>query len=307
VQSSQSGSLFLPAAYAELEFKPIRNFRIIPGLRVDFDSATSAWDVAPRVVARYDLYNGRRRTTLKAGWGIFDQPPQPMETDPKLGQMGLVSNRAVQYDVGIEQEFTRTIDMTVDGFYKSFENIVEAGSGNSGSGFAYGVELLLRYKPDNHFFGWISYTFSRSERRTSPDDPLYLFQYDQTHILTVLGSYHWGKGWRIGGRFRLVSGPLYTPSTAGAFDASVGSQLGVAAYPPYGSRLPLFWAFDIRADKTWTVKVLKREMKISAYIDIENLFNASDPQGVTYNFNYTQSANINGLPILPILGVRGEL
>jgi len=307
VQSSQSGSLFLPGAYAELELKPVRDLRILGGVRADFDSATSAWDVAPRVVARWDIFSGLRRTTLKAGWGIFDQPPTPMETDPKLGQTGLVSNRAVHYDVGLEQEFTRQIDVSVDAFYKSFENLVESGTGNSGSGFAYGAELLLRYKADKHFFGWLSYTISRSERRTSSNDPLYLFQYDQTHILTILGSYHWGKGWRLGARFRLVSGDLYTPSVAGAFDASVGSQLGVAAYPPYGQRLPLFWAFDIRGDKTWTVRVFKREMKISAYIDIENLFDASDPQAVEYNFNYTQSAYINGLPILPIIGLRGEL
>jgi hypothetical protein len=307
VQSSQSSSLFLPGAYADLELKPVRDLRLLGGARADFDSATSVWDVAPRIVARYDLRSGLRRTTLKAGFGIFDQPPTPMETDPKLGQTGLVSNRAVHYDVGLEQEFTRQIDMSVDVFYKSFENLVEAGGGNSGSGFAYGAELLLRYKPDKHFFGWISYTISRSERQTSADTPLYLFQYDQTHILTVLGSYHWGKGWRLGARFRLVSGPLYTPTTAGAFDASVGSQLGVAAYPPYGQRLPLFWEVDVRADKTWTVHVLKREMKISAYIDIENLFDANDPQAVQYNFNYTQSSFVNGLPILPIIGLRAEL
>ncbi|HEX4517472.1 MAG TPA: hypothetical protein VH054_28195, partial [Polyangiaceae bacterium] len=82
---------------------------------------------------------------------------------------------------------------------------------------------------------------------------------------------------------------------------------GVSAYPPNGQRLPLFWEVDVRADKTWIVHVLKREMRISAYIDIENLFNANDPQAVQYNFNYTQSANINGLPILPIIGLRGEL
>ena len=313
VQSVQSGSLFLPAAYAELEVTPFRNFRVIPGVRLDFDSATSDWDFAPRIVARYDLFHGFRKTTLKGGAGVFDQPPTPFQTDPKLGEVGLSSNRAIHYDVGVEQEFTRQIDMSVDGFYKSFQNIVEVGNPgplggpNSGSGFAYGVELLLRYKPDNHFFGWISYTLSRSERQTSPSQPLQLFEYDQTHILTILGSYKWGKGWRIGGRFRIVSGDLYTPTNAGAFDASVGEQLGVAAVPAYGQRLPLFWAFDIRADKTWTFRAWKREAKFSMYIDIQNLFNASDPQGLTYNFNYTQSAYINGLPILPIIGLRGEL
>ena len=35
--------------------------------------------------------------------------------------------------------------------------------------------------------------------------------FDQTHILTILGSYRLGHGWEFGARFRLVSGNLVTP------------------------------------------------------------------------------------------------
>src|SRR5690606_20709929 len=50
------------------------------------------------------------------------------------------------------------------------------------------------------------YTLSRSERRANPDDAQRLFDFDQTHIASILGSYQLGAGWELGARFRLVSG-----------------------------------------------------------------------------------------------------
>jgi hypothetical protein len=302
VQSRGSGTLFLPAAYAELELVPWLGTRLVPGVRADYDSATKALDVAPRLTVRQDLRSDFPRTTLKGGAGLFYQPPTVLETAPNYGQAGLVSNRAQQYDIGFEQEFTERIELSTDVFYKAMDDLVVAGSGNSGTGYAYGVEWLLRYKPDEHFFGWLSYTLSRSERRNLPGQPYYRFQYDQTHILTVVGSYKLGRGWQVGARFRLVSGDPYTPTDAGAYDATIGAQQGVAAFPPYGARLPLFEQLDARVDKTWTFT----HWKFSAYLDVQNVYNASNPVSLTYSYNYAQQSTVNGLPILPILGLRAE-
>ncbi len=234
--------------------------------------------------------------------GVYDQPPNPLDTDPRLGQEGLRSNRSIQSEFGVDQEFTRQVDLSVDVFYKWMDRLVVSGEGNAGTGFAYGVEWLLRYKPDERFFGWLSYTLSRSERRDVPGEPYTLFQYDQTHVLTLIGSYALGRGWRLGARFRFGSGDLYTPSSTGAFDATVGGQLGVSAFPPYGSRLPLFEQLDLRLDKVWTWQ----HFKLNWYLDLENAYSANNPLGVVYNYNYTKSDSISGLPILPIVGIRGE-
>jgi hypothetical protein len=161
---------------------------------------------------------------------------------------------------------------------------------------------LLRYKADKRFFGWLSYTLSRSERRDTSSESYRLFQYDQTHVLTVLGSYKLGRGWQLGGRFRLTSGNLYTPNSTGAYNASVGSQLAVADYPAYGSRMPLFHQLDIRADKTWNFQA----WALSAYLDLQNAYYHKNAEGVSYNYNYTQSSIVSGLPILPSFGLRAE-
>jgi hypothetical protein len=190
----------------------------------------------------------------------------------------------------------------VDGFYKAFSNQVVAGAGNAGRGDAYGIEAFLRYKDDGRFFAWLSYTLSRSERRDLPTGPMSLFQYDQTHALTLVGSYRLGGGWQLGGRFRLTSGSLYTPSSFGSFDDAAGSQMPALGYPPFGQRLPFFQQVDLRADKTWSFA----GWKLTGYLDVQNVYAAPNPQGVSYNYNFTQSKYSVGLPIVPSFGLRGE-
>jgi TonB family protein len=299
---ASSGLLSLPAFYSEWELTPWRGARIVPGFRADYDSATGRWDLGPRINLRQDLTHGFPRTTLKGGVGIYDQPPTPLQTEPTYGQLGLSSNRSTHYDLGIEQELTSKIDISVDGFYKSFSNQVVAGLGNSGSGDAYGAEVFLRYKDDGRFFGWLSYTLSKSKRRSLPGEALSLFQYDQTQALTLVGSYKLGNGWQLGARFRLSSGFLYTPSSFGALDAAAGSQMPADGYPPYGQRLPLFQQLDLRLDKTWNFA----GGKLTGYLDIQNVYIAANPQGISYNYNFTQSSYSLGLPIVPSLGLRGE-
>ena len=71
---------------------------------------------------------------------------------------------------------------------------------------------MLKYNADKRFFGWIAYTLSRTIRRVDVDAEDSLAPWDQTHILTMLGSYRLGGGWEFGARFRLVSGNLITPN-----------------------------------------------------------------------------------------------
>ena len=305
VNTTGTGAVFEPAVYAELEATPWRGSRIVPGVRVDYTKDTGAWDLSPRIVVRQDvtgLSGDEPRTTLKAGVGLFTQPPDVSQTNAVFGTPGLVSNRAYHYDVGVERQVTDHITASLDGFYKQLDNLVEQGLGNTGSGDVIGAETLLRYSPDERFFGWIAYTLSRSERRPSPSQPLRLFQYDETHILTVLGSYRIGRGWELGMRYRLTSGYMYTPQTYGFYDENVGTYLPLSAYPPSSSRLPLFHALDVRVDKTWAFPW----GTVGAYLDVLNIYNQGNVDGISYDYNFTHSTPANDLPIIPSIGLRVE-
>jgi len=301
---TDSDAIYRPAIYDELELTPFRGTRIVPGVRLDYAKDTKGWDVQPRLVVRQDLTTGFPRTTLKGGIGRFAQPPQPQETNRVFGIAGLRSNIANHYGFGVEQELTRQLEVSTEGFYRQYDQRVVPRVGNVGEGRAFGLETLLRYKPDDKFFGFIAYTLSRSVRKDGPDEPERLFNFDQTHIFTAVGSYRLGRGWEIGARMRLVSGSLVTPNTYGFYDATVGSYVPLQSYPPYGQRNPMFHQLDVRIDKTWR---LGEYARISAYLDIYNAYNQGNVEGVSYNYNYTLSTQATGIPFLPSIGLRGEL
>ena len=301
---STSDAVYQPAIYDELELTPFAGTRIVPGVRLDYTKDTKAWDVQPRVVVRQDVTKEFPRTTLKGGIGRFTQPPQPQETNNVFGMAGLTSNVANHYGGGIEQEITRQIEVSLEGFYRQYDRRVVQSLGNVGQGRAFGLETLLRYKPDDRFFGFLAYTLSRSERKDGPGEPERLFPFDQTHILTLVGSYRLGKGWEIGARMRYVSGSLVTPLTYGFYDATIGSYVALNGYPPNTQRNPPFHQLDVRIDKSWQVT---RDFKFAVYLDIYNAYNAGSVEGVSYNYNYTQSVNATGIPFLPSIGMRGEL
>jgi TonB family protein len=311
---SGTGKIFRPSAYAQAEISPIKGLKLLPGVRTDYTHDTEAWTVDPRLGMRYDLVPGEHRTTLKGGVGIFHQPPEPYESVQPFGTPGVRSERAIHYSLGIEHEFSRPLELSLEGFYKDLGQLVQATpaaqeseSGityrNNGSGRSYGGELLLRYKPEGRFFGWVAYTLSRSERKDSPEAPYALFDYDQTHILTALGSVKLGRGWQLGARFRYVTGSPYTPNVRGILDYDAGAYAPVEASERNASRLPAFHQLDVRVDKTWQFE----SWRLSAYLDVQNAYNRKNTENISYNYDYTQTKPLPGLPILPVLGFRGEL
>jgi TonB family protein len=321
IEVNNKGFGFRPGWYGEVELEPIDRLRIVPGARVDYARDSGHGDFSPRITARADLIKGRtpenpdrRRTTLKGGAGLFHQPPQFQETDEVFGTPNLYSNRFTHYTIGAEQELTRQIDLSVEGFYTDLDRMVSrapAGSGyayeNEGTGFAYGAETLLKYRPDDYFFGWLAYTLSRSERRDAPGQKKHLFQFDQTHNLTVLGSYRLGRGWEFGARFRLVSGNLETPvvrppSLPALYAADAGAYAPLQG-EPFSERLPLFHQLDIRIDKRWQLKGLR----LSTYLDVQNVYNNAAKEASAYNFDFSKKTYQTGVPIIPSLGVRLEL
>ncbi len=325
VEVSQSVTNAAPAGYIELEIAPTPRARIVPGLRVDYTNQTDRVDVSPRANGRFDILQGFPRTTAKAGIGLFHQPPQFQESAPNFGTPGLKSNRAIHYALGAEQELTRHIEVSLEGFYKQLDNLVvgqlsPSGGGstqyaNVGKGYVVGTEVLLKYKPDDRFFGWVAYTLSRSARVDRPGEDERLYNFDQTHILTVLGSYKLGDGWEVGARFRLVSGNLITPNVCNASDAGCSATrtnslfyapsntyTAIPTAQPFSERLPLFHQLDIRLDKRWKFKA----WQLSAYLDVQNVYNHANAEGLAYSFNYTARQYVNGLPLLPSIGLRGD-
>ena len=308
------GTFLHPGAHAQAEVTPVAGLSILPGVRADYTKDAEQWTVAPRLAVRYDLPGVAARTTLKAGAGSYHKPPEPYESMEPFGSPGVKNEHAWHYSFGVEQELMRAVELSVEGFYKDLDELIvsapaglETESGvsyaNLGVGRAYGGEFLLRYRSDGPFFGWVAYTLSRSELKGGASESWELFDFDQTHILTALGSVKLGRGWQVGARFRYVSGSPYTPYTGGIADHDAGVYSPLLESPANQSRLSAFHQLDLRVDKTWSFQ----SWKLSAYLDVQNVYNRQNSEDITANYDYSESEPLPGLPLLPVLGIRGEL
>jgi hypothetical protein len=149
-------------------------------------------------------------------------------------------------------------------------------------------------------YGWLSYTLSRSERRDGPLQPWRTFQYDQTHILTLVAGYHLPWEIDLGLRLRYATGNPWIQQGPGLYDADHDVTIPSVVGQPYSTRLPDFFALDLRVDKRFAFK----KWIFAIYLDVQNVTNYKNVEGYQYSYDYTHKAPVAGLPILPSLGLR---
>ncbi|MEZ4340761.1 MAG: TonB-dependent receptor, partial [Sandaracinaceae bacterium] len=263
----------------------------------------------PRAVARWQVVP---ELLLKAATGLFTQPPSAFQTG-RIGTPGLPPTRSWQSSVGAELMFPERIEVHTTFFYSQMfdiarqtNRVVETPDGPQRQFFvadeegrAYGLELLVRRRIEQGLYGWLSYTLSRSERRR-PGREWRAFAFDQTHTLNMAVSYAI-DGWRFGLAFQLSTGrPTNT-----LVDTIV--DLDEDAYDPTflprGARLEPFTRLDARIDRDFDIGPIRG----SVYIDVQNVYNASNNEGTLFSYDYTQTAAVPGLPILPTIGIRGSI
>jgi hypothetical protein len=306
----QRVTFFRPGGYVETELTPTERLSAVVGVRADGQTESRTFDVGPRMAIAYAARQEFPRTTLRAAAGLYHQPADPLDLLPGYGSTDLVSQRSRQASTGIDQEISHHLSLGLEAYGKRMDRLVsrvpsaDGGYrlGNEGTGAAIGLEALLRYHDDPRFFGMVAYSLSRATRRENPHLPTQLYEHDQTHTLTMLGSVRLGRGWQLGARFRYITGLLYTPCKAGILDAASGTYACVPARP-LSARLPDFHQLDVRVDKTWEFAT----WMLTAYLDVQNAYNRENAEGMTYGFDKSKREPTPGLPILPILGVRAEL
>jgi hypothetical protein len=264
------------------------------------------WGVDPRLSMSW---RPTRRVTLTAAVGLYHQAPEPSDLSAVFGNPQLDLSSALHVSVGGAVKLTGTLSCELVGFYKSLWDLPSRNEAptpplaralvQDGVGRTYGGQLLLRQELFKGFFGWVTYSISRSERQDHPDRDYRLFDFDQTHVLGVVASYEY-RGWVAGVRFRYTSGMPRTP-VVGSFYDNRGDQYQPLFGAQNSFRIPDFVQLDVRLDKTLT---FRRGVQLNVFADIQNVTNRANPEEVVYNYNFTRRDYIIGLPVLAVVGAR---
>ncbi len=319
-------------AYLNAEWKLGNNILIMPGIRYDYFADIEEGQPSYRLTSRWQYTKG---LTLKGSAGSYSQAPKPwgQATDEAWGNPDLPATKAYHYVGGHEWQISDLVSLDLQGYYNyqydipNYTDSINPVSGESVNfipdmeGRMYGMEMMLRHDQGSRFFGWISYSLSRSERRTGgpftvelaratstwDPDKWVVSQFDQTHNLQVLGSWRLPRQWETGFRFRYVTGNPTTPRksyTDNEFEYNSEyldyvNNLGDA----YSDRMGPFLQLDLRVDK----KFVFNSWMLSTYLDFRNVnyFFYNSPEFYDYNYDGSKRESVGAI-FLPSFGITAE-
>jgi hypothetical protein len=309
-----------PFVGAELRFGPVT---LTPGLRVDalllegnhltppisggaqVGFSRFDWTADPRLSLRWQAH---ARLAVVAAGGLYHQPPAPQDLGARFGNPSLGPSSAAMVTAGVEARVAAPLTIEATGFYRALDALPTRSLSPSpplaealvqeGIGRSYGAQLLVRVKPWRGFSGWLSYTGSRSERKDHPTTDWRLFDYDQTHLLTLVGEYVYRR-WSFGTRLRWATGFPRTPVVGGYFDARD------ARYDPlFGAqnsiRIPDFVQLDVRIERSFQFA----RCLLRIYLDVQNATDRANAEEFVYSADYKTRGALTGLPTLGVLGAR---
>lgn len=272
------------------------------GIHYDKNSSIAGDRSTPRLGLewRYDS-----QTLWKTAWGVYDQFPGGLETDPHFGNPQLSANLAEHGVLSLEKKFSRELTGRIDAYYKRYDELAVYDSSrktyvNEGEGTAKGVEVLLREDAGERFFGWISYAYSKSERLRPPTNQWAAYPYDQPNILTLVASWRFTPVWSAGAKVHYNTG-LLAKSLVKRYQDGQGIWRAVFS-DTYDRRLDDYLRLDVRVDYSWRWE----GWRLNLYLEILNLLNRLNPAGVGYSKDYSESHVISNLPRMPYFGLEAE-
>jgi hypothetical protein len=329
---------FLATAFAELTWKYARLTTQL-GLRLDGyfldQGGVTRFGAEPRVLARYALTS---LLALRAAAGLAHQPPTVLVNLPVTDLAGLREGlqQAVKTEAGVDAQLPFGFEGAASVFWNQLTRPIEYSledllndrarlSGGASQGRAWGVEVMVRKRPEGRWFGWLSYTFQRAERLRPVVDfdgagrvvqtaeRWVPFDFDQAHVLHLTGGVvlPWAIHVSVGLHFntgRPESGVVSSRAMQPGLDPGTLLPVWVPVSLTADPRLPAFARVDARVSRTWTFDAFTLEV----FLDV---FNASVTREVLgYTYGVVPSGDTRVLQrqafsipaVLPFLGVKGR-
>jgi CarboxypepD_reg-like domain/TonB dependent receptor/TonB-dependent Receptor Plug Domain len=200
---------------------------------------------------------------------------------------------ADQIAVGYFKNFNENAyELSIETYYKWMQNQFDFIDGASpvlnnsaetillnGEAKAYGLELMLK-KSQGRFTGWVSYTLSKSERKTFGTDGgtginqgnIYPTNYDKPHNIALTGNYDLSKRWRISANFIFQSGrPVTYPVSKYTFNG-----LTIPEYSQRNAyRLPTYHRLDFAATRMGKQTKKRKSQWVFGVYNVYNRQNAA--------------------------------
>ena len=233
-----------------------------------------------------------------------------------------------QVALGLAKEIFRSIEVSVESYYKVFDNVIEYKDGASflsvsqnweekievGKGKSYGVEVFL-HKKVGRLNGWIGYTLSWSDRKFDNlnNGQWFPYRYDRRHDVKFVTNYAFtnrivaGLTW-VYGTGNAVSIPEVSYASATNEGHSLDGYLILLNMPGFpvqsvlnrnGFRMRDYHRLDLNLSYT----ILSRKVSHVFMASVYNVYGRRNPFYLEFGFSGNQKAikQVSLFPIMPSL------
>ena len=295
-KSKQSLQVNTGALYVNDRWQVAPHWTVLGGIRLSNDAYLKQTAVEPRLGLEWAV---TPTTLLSAKAGQHNQMPDGNQIVPVFGNSYLLHSRATHGVLGLDQKFGDGWSVHTEVYAKKFDRLVVADPElnylNGARGSARGVELLLKKQASNGLSGFVSLSYSRSDRTVDKTGKSFPFEFDQPIVATIGATYKPSEKWQFGAKWNLHSGATYTP-VIGA-----GAYADGRARPIYGDlnseRFASYHRLDVRTD-------YKYSEKLSVYGEVINAYNRKNVSGYSYSTDYKTRTTEYQLPALISLGLQ---
>lgn len=223
--------------------------------------------------------------------------PNSNNVRPEIGDQ---VSAGVFRDIAYGEE---VVEVSIESYYKWMQNQIDYRDGANllvneavegellfGKGRAYGVELLVR-KRTGRFFGWLSYTWSRTERsiQAIEDGRWYPARQDRIHDVSIVGMYDLNERWNFSALWTYNTGaPITIPSGKYIVD----EQVFTAYSERNGGRMPAYHRLDLSA----TLKKRKEAKYAGSWVfSVFNAYGRMNPYSIRFEVDEKDPTRTNAV------------
>jgi len=272
------------------------------------------WSLQPRVTASFKIIEN---LALKASYAemaqyihLLSNPGLNLPTDiwlPSTGQIKPQQSRQVA--LGIFKDWGNILQTSVEGYYKTMNNVLEYRNGSSflltgqnweqsltqGKGESYGAELFVR-KRTGKITGWAGYTLSWTNRRFADlnGGKTFPYKYDRRHDFKMTLSYAVTPRIDIGATWVYGTGNAITLPVETVPMANPGNDDDIVHN--YEERNGFRMKANHRLDLSLSFHKKTRWGQRTWNISIYNVYNRQNPF-----FYYASAGKLNQVSISPVI------
>ena len=289
------------------------------------------YSIEPRLSLRFMIADG---LSLKASYSRMNQYIHLL-TNSGIGlptdlwvpaTPRVIPEQSWQVATGLAKSMKHGIELSVEAYYKSMNNIIEYREGAnfllnsgwesqvvSGRGWSYGGEFFLQ-KKSGKTTGWIAYTLSWTYRQFEDLNfgKRFPFKYDRRHDISITIAHRLNESWQLAatwvyGTGNAISLPLAVYKGSSGIDGGGSYGLPVYYYPERNNyRMRPYHRLDLGANYSKKTSWGQWGLNIGAY----NVYNRKNPffiyEGLDELSGKRAFKQVSLFPIIPSIALNFE-